>query len=194
VLALLSGIAGRLHARNGEDFSFKKRIETYSLTDEKKGEGKRIKLLLNGMGLCEWGFFKVDLYRAALYLEKKCSDPKKIILSKNAKCIQLYFVRELTKDQLQKAYSAAFEANAKESLPRYKKRLDQLKAMMEDVNEGDSLIFTFFPEKGTEVQIKGKVKGLIKGADFGSMFFKLYLGDHPPSTDLKNGLLGLKRS
>lgn len=149
-------------------------------------------LHLNGTGLCEWGFFYIDLYKAALYLEETSRNAEKIIASKGAKRIHLIFSRSLTKEQLREAYTASLKVNAGDSFPRYEKRLEQLAKMLKDVEEGDSLVFTCIPKCGIEVSLKGKKAGTIKGEDFASMFFRLYLGDHPPTEDLKNALLGLE--
>lgn len=136
-------------------------------------------LKLNGTGLCEWGFFQVDLYHAALYLEARIKDPQKVIASRQHKRIHLHFVRDLTTKQLRKAWSAAFEVNAGKDLARYRKRLDALNAMMRDVKEGQSMVFTYQPGSGLAVQVCGKAKGTIKGDDFARMFCTLYFGDNP---------------
>jgi hypothetical protein len=149
-------------------------------------------LVLNGTGLCEWGFFAVDLYWAALYLESRSSDPERIIKSDQVMKIHLHFVRALTRDQLREAYRAAFKVNAGDKLKLYQKRLDRLTDMMADVNEGDSLVFTFIPGQGLKVTVKGKDRGGIAGDDFGRMFMTLYLGKHCPDEDLRAGLLGGK--
>jgi len=185
-------------ADDSQPFSFPEKIEV-SLEANKKDllradeddEPEKITLELNGVGLCEWGFFAVDLYRAGLYLEKPCRDPQKIIDSGDAKCIHLYFLRSLSREQLRKAYDAAFKVNAKQVLPALKERIDKLLDMMEDVEKGDSLIFVYLPELGIEVRLKNRVKGVIEGFDFASAFFRLYLGSSPPDEDLKRGLLGL---
>lgn len=148
---------------------------------------------LNGTGLCEWGFFAIDLYYAALYLEKPSSDPRVVIDSKQAKRVHLRFVRALTRSQLQQAYTAAVRVNAGKDLPRYQARLAQLTAAMEDVRDGDSLIFDHLPGRGIEVRIKQKLKCLIKGDDFARLFFTLYFGPKPPDTNLKRGMLGRHR-
>ena len=106
---------------------------------------------LNGVGLCEWGFFAIDLYYCALYLERKTKDPKVVIASKQAKRIHLRFVRSLTRAQLQKAYTVSVEVNAGKELPRYRSRLKQLTAAMDDRCE-DSVrwlgrLYTELPHK-----------------------------------------------
>lgn len=154
----------------------------------------------NGVGLCEWGFFAVDLYYCALYLERNTSRPDRVIRSRQAKRLHLRFVRSLTRSQLQEAYTAAVKYNAGKSIRQFKKRLDQLTAMMEDVDDGESLIFDYLPEKGITVSFEKKanasgkmtrrVKGVIKGDDFARLFFILYFGAHPPDRNLKTGMLG----
>ena len=149
-------------------------------------------LALNGSGLCEWGFFQVDLYHAALYLESRSKDANKVIQSKQAKRIHLYFVRDLTTKQLRKAWTAAFEVNAGKDLKKYAKRVEQLNNMMVDVKDGQSMVFTHRPGVGLDVHVCGIDKGTIKGDDFSRMFFTLYLGDNPPDEDLKKGLLAIR--
>jgi hypothetical protein len=146
----------------------------------------------NGKGLCEWGFFQIDLYHAALYLEKRSKDAREILKSDQAKRIHLYFVRDLSTKQLKKAWNAAFEVNAGKELKRYAKRVEQLNGMMSDIKDGQSMVFTHKPGAGIHVVINGKDKGTIKGDDFARMFFTLYLGDNPPDEDLKKGLLSIR--
>jgi long-chain acyl-CoA synthetase len=40
------------------------------------------------------------------------------------------------------------------------------------------------------VALNGQEKGTISGDDFGKALLRVWLGDHPPSEDLKAGLLG----
>ena len=146
----------------------------------------------NGTGLCEWGFFQIDLYHAALYLESASKDAKKILESKQAKRIHLYFVRDLTTKQLRKAWTAAFEVNAGRDYKAYAKRIAQLNGWMRDIKDGQSMVFTHKPGVGLHVRIHDTDKGTIKGDDFARMFFTLYLGDHPPDEDLEKGLLSIR--
>ena len=146
----------------------------------------------NGKGLCEWGFFQIDLDHAALYLEQRSKDAKRIVKSDQAKRIHLYFVRDLSTKQLKKAWNAAFKVNAGKELPKYAKRVEQLNGMMSDIKDGQSMVFTHKPGVGLHVVIRGQEKGTIKGDDFARMFFTLYLGDNPPDEDLKKGLLAIR--
>jgi len=62
---------------------------------------------------------------------------------------------------------------------------------MEDVSEGDEIVLTEIPGKGVEVQVKGKVKGVIPGRAFARALWSIWLGPNPPNEELKEGLLGL---
>lgn len=148
------------------------------------------KLVLNGKGLCEWGLFGIDLYWAGLYLEEPTSSPREIVRSRQAKVLELRFARALSREQLIEAWTAAFTVNAGDGLAMYRERLDRLNAAMLDVEAGDSMRFTFLPQRGLQLRIGKRDRELIEGEDFSRMFFTLYLGSRPPDEDLRRGLLG----
>ena len=110
--------------------------------------------------------------------------------SDGAKRIHLHLARDLTRKQLGEAFTAAFRVNAEKKYFRYHNRVNRLNGMMRDLEEGDSLVFTYLPGHGLEVEVDGRKAGRIEGEDFGRMFFRLYLGSHPPDRNLKKGLLG----
>lgn len=146
-------------------------------------------LRLNGSGLCEYGFLGIDLYYGALYVEKPSTSARELILSKQAKRIELRFVRKLTRAQLRQAWSASFKVNAGKRLGVYSKRLGQLNSMMADIKVGQSIVFNYVPEQGLEVIFAGAKKGVIEGEDFARMFVTLYLGDNPPDANMKKAML-----
>jgi hypothetical protein len=59
-----------------------------------------------------------------------------------------------------------------------------------DMKDGDEIVLTVVPGAGTTAALNGQDKGTIAGDDFGAGLLKVWLGDHPPSEDLKAGLLG----
>lgn len=58
------------------------------------------------------------------------------------------------------------------------------------VKEGQTLTFTYLPEKGTMLQAGNKELGAFEGKGFADAVFSIWLGPKPPSEDLKQGLLG----
>ena len=75
-------------------------------------------------------------------------------------------------------------------MPRLQERLKKLGAMIPDVKEGDEIAFTWVPEKGVQVAVRGTDRGAIEGRDFADALFSVWLGPNPVDEDLKKALLG----
>ena len=148
------------------------------------------KLVRNGAGLCEWGIFGIDLYHAALFVETKPETVAKALAADQPMAIHLEFCRELTAAQLREAYSASVKVNTGKDLPKHEASLKVLCDAMETVKEGDAYTFLLVPEAGTKVLRNGKEVAAIPCEAFRVLFVKLYLGDKPPTADLRKGLLG----
>ena len=161
--------------------------------ESQEGESEKIALRCNGTALCEWGVLRIDLYKAALYLEEPSKTAKEVIESDQVKQIRLHFVRRLMRKQMQRAYRASFEANAGEDIGRYRQRIDRFIRLVPEVKRGDCLIFTCFPGQGLEIRLGDRLLGQIPGNDFGRLFVRLYVGSLPPTKEVRRGLLGLPK-
>ncbi len=146
------------------------------------------RLFLNGSGLCEYGIFGIDVYYAALYLEKPTSDVETAIREGGLACIEKRWCRNLSKNQLTSAWNGAFSANFGDDLPRYKAALDRLNALMEPVEEGELTRFIVRPGS-VEVTMRGKSVGFIEDTALAAAFVRLYLGEHPPDRRLRSAML-----
>lgn len=147
-------------------------------------------LMLNGLGLRQATFLKVNVYVGALYLPKVSNDPK-IILGADAPYeLILQFVRNVDGSDIKKAWSEGFERNSRAQLPALQDRVATLNGWMEDVKTGQQLTFAFKPGAGVQVSLNGSVKGIIKGDDFGLALLAIWLGAAPPNPEIKAGLLG----
>ena len=69
--------------------------------------------------------------------------------------------------------------------------IDRLLGALEAVKEGDQMVFTYLPVKGTTLAINGKEKLTIAAPAFGPVLLSVWLGSKPPNPDLKKGMLGL---
>ncbi len=147
-------------------------------------------LVLNGMGVREATILNIDVYVAGLYLEKKSSNAQQIIRSEQTKRIHMQFVRNVDRSDITDAWSEGFKKNAGGKLGALKARIAKLNSWMADIKDGQTLTFTYVPDKGVQVHVKGQYKGTIKGADFAQVFFAIWLGPHPPNKGLKKGMLG----
>jgi hypothetical protein len=146
-------------------------------------------LVLNGMGVREATVFNVNVYVAGLYLEAKSSNAEEIIASDKAKRLDMVFVRDVDRDDIIDAWSGGFKKNGAD-MAKLKDRIDKIYSWMTDVKKRDILSFTYVPEKGLTVVVKGQEKGTIPGADFAKAFIAIWLGPEPPNKSLKRGLLG----
>jgi hypothetical protein len=164
------------------------KLEGVTMPDTTTVAGKQ--LVLNGMGLREATFLKVDVYVAGLYLEARSSDPAQILQSNQAKQLVLKFVRDVGRGDIVKAWNEGFHKNATVPEAQLRDRIDQLNSWMTGFRDGDVLSFTFIPGSGVAVDINGVRKGTVAGTDFAQSLLAIWLGQHPPNGDLKKGLLG----
>jgi hypothetical protein len=149
-------------------------------------EGKTLKL--NGAGLRKKRMFKV--YVAGLYVESTSKDAGAVISSDTVKSIRLHILRGLSGSQIGEAISDGFHHNSKAQMGALSERLQKLNGMFPAVVEGDQIVLTYVPGKGTMVSAKGQDKGVIEGKDFADALFAVWLGENPVQDDLKKALLG----
>jgi len=160
------------------------------LPDEVTVEGER--LALNGIGLREATFLKVDVYVAGLYLQEASTDPRTILESDQIKRVRMEFVyKKVERKKLVAAWDEGLEANAGDHMDELRGSLDRLNGWMETLVRGDSMTFTAIPGKGLEVRVKGEPRGWIEDEAFARHFWSIWLGPKPPNEGLKRGLLGL---
>lgn len=158
-----------------------------TLPDRESVEGTE--LVLNGMGLREATFLRVDVYVAGLYLEQKTDDPAAIINSNAAKKLVMRFVRSVGRKDLVEAWTDGFKKNAPD-FQGAENGLRALNAAMVDVGEGDSLEFVQTPGGDIVLTVKGKAADPITGEPFARALWSVWLGPKPPNPELKEGLLG----
>jgi hypothetical protein len=158
-----------------------------TLPDSVQVAGKT--LVLNGMGTREATVFNVNVYVAGLYLEAKSQDEKAILKADGPKQLDMVFVRDVDKDDIQEAMAEGFKKNGGD-MNALKDRLAKFNGWMSDMKKKDVMTFTYDPAKGTTVKVKGQEKGTIEGADFGAAVFGNFIGPKPPNGGLKKGLLG----
>ena len=145
-------------------------------------------LQLNGMAVRTRFFFKV--YVAGLYLENSSRDAAAVVSSEQIKQMSLHVLRSLKASQVTEAIEEGFEKNSKQQMGNLKDRLKKFDAMFSDVKDGDQILMTYGPGKGTSVSIKGVEKGTVEGKDFADALYNVWLGQNPVQEDLKKALLG----
>ncbi len=153
-------------------------------------EGKA--LVRNGMGIRRATLFNVHVYVAALYVERPSHDPSVLMRGDQVRSLTLHFVRDVSRDDMLEALEDGLRANAPSGASMPRKEMKRLERMLPPLREGNELTFRHVPGQGLSVLGGAKPVGRIASDAFASALFRVWLGAHPPDTDLKAGLLGGK--
>jgi hypothetical protein len=145
-------------------------------------------LQLNGMGLRKKFFIKV--YVAGLYLPTTESDGAAVLAADAPRRTVMHFLYGVDQGKICGAWDEALEANYPAASSAVKTQMEELCGLMEDMDKGDSMSFTYSPDEGTSVEVKGKTKGTIAGKPFADALWSAWIGEHPATDALKEGLLG----
>ncbi len=151
------------------------------------------KLQLNGAGIRTKLF--MDIYIAALYMEKPSATAGEVIADKGKKRIVMHFLyKEVSRDKLVDAWNDGFKENSSAGdLAKLQERINQFNALFVDVKKDDVIILDYAQATGTVVTIKGQKTGTIPGADFNEALLKIWLGEKPVTSSLKDDLLSYKK-
>lgn len=149
-------------------------------------------LVLNGAGLRKKAFFKV--YAIGLYLPARTDSAATVLGAKGGKRIQIVTLRELSAEQLAEALGKGVEDNNSEAdMARIKSRYEEFRTALLSMGKvaEKSDIRIEWNGSATRVLMNGMQKGRdIAGDDFYAALLKIWLGDKPVQSDLKEALLG----
>ncbi len=146
-------------------------------------------LVLNGMGLRKKLFIKV--YVGGLYLKQKEGDAGKILAADAPRRMELHFLFGVSPSQMCDAWKEGLAANTPSAPAEVKKNFATLCQWMEDIPSGQTLVLTYLPGSGTQVEVKGKAKGTLEGKATSDAILATWIGKDPgPGPDFKAGVLG----
>jgi hypothetical protein len=146
-------------------------------------------LVFNGGATRKKAIFRV--YVGGLYLSHVMHETNAIIADTGPRALVMRFVRDVDKKALSGAFLDGFGHNAPDKLRNCRADVDRMLQSLPDVHDGDELRFVYDPSRGSTVSYNGKSLAEVKGKDFADLYVLVFLGDHPPTDDLKEGLLGL---
>jgi len=150
-------------------------------------------LRLNGAGLREVTFLDINVYVAALYLPEPSHDPAAIMAMPGPKVLVLLFLHGATKAQVETQFRTGERINCgagecnRADLPDFERLIAALPA----VAVGDRLTYIYEPQR-VRVQLNTRLIGDYPNADLSEQLLRAFIGPHPPSEDVKRGLLGLQ--
>ena len=146
-------------------------------------------LVLNGVGLRTKVFFKI--YVGGLYLAAKSSDPAAIVAHAGPDRILMHMIYDgVSHDQFADAWHDDFKANNPGDYAALHDQIEQFISWFHDSKKDDVILMDYMPGTGTQVSWNGTVVGTIPGEAFHKALLNVYMGPNPPTSSLKEGMLG----
>jgi hypothetical protein len=147
-------------------------------------------LHLNGKGLRTATIFNVNVYQAGLYLARRSSDAQQVINSTDPRVVRLTFLRNVTGNQVRDAWNEDFKKNCQPNCAALQPAFNDLVSRMTDAKTGDVFAYIFTP-KGIHIIRNGQEVNHSDNPELAKTVLSFWLGKQPPSTDLKQAMLGL---
>ncbi len=164
-------------------------LDGLSLPDTYPAAGQT--LALNGIGIRTLTILHVKVYVAGLYLSQPSHDPRAIMASSGPKVILLQFLHSASKSDIEKRYREGEERNCGQGgcNPADATDFEKLIAATPAAAVGDTLTF-ILTSKGVRALSNNKVIGDYTNPDLATRLLAGFIGETPPSEDLKRHLLG----
>jgi hypothetical protein len=149
-------------------------------------------LYLNGIGLRAATIFQVKVYVAALYLTQPSHDAQQILASPDPKVIRLQFLHSGSKEAVQQRLRTGEMVNcgSGDCPVSAKADFERFVAAAPAVDVGDTATY-FYTSKGVRVFANDRIIGDYVNPDLARLLLAGFIGDHPPTQDLRSHLLGL---
>ena len=148
-------------------------------------------LVLNGLGIRTLTIFKVKVYLAGLYVAQRSRDGRAILASPGPKVILMQFLHKASKEDVEKQYREGEARNCGhgECNPSDKNDFERLVALTPGAAVGDTLAYVC-TQRGLRVLFNGKPVADIANPELAARILAGFVGNYPPSEDLKAQLLG----
>jgi hypothetical protein len=146
-------------------------------------------LTLNGAGFREYGFFKIKVYAAALYLTQKESNADTILNSPQPKVIQVKTLRNVSKEDAVKAWNIYLQANCQATCSLDPKALEAFTGLIPESLAGDQQTY-IFANNALELRRNGQILGIVDHPSFARTVLATWIGTQPSTEALKRALLG----
>jgi len=167
-----------------------KEVEGVAIPDTLTFTNSDTTLVLNGAGLREKFF--LDIYIGALYLQAKTPDASAILSDTGPASVLMHILySEISKEKITDGWNDGLEDNlSDEQMQAIKPKLEKFNNLFQALHKGDVLRIDYVPGTGTEVRINGEWRGAVEGNEFYRSLLKIWIGSHPISNSLKQGMLG----
>ena len=163
------------------------------LDDTARVANKELKL--NGAGLRTKAIFKV--YVAGLYLPEKKTAVAEIMDAAGPRRLTIVMLRDVSSDDFGQSFMTGLNANSdkaeKSKIFNQTVKMGEIFASIPSLKKGDTVTADWLPGSGTQIHVNGKTVGdALPDLAFYNAFLKIWLGDKPADSVLKQGMLGGK--
>lgn len=146
-------------------------------------------LVLNGAGPREYGFLRIKVYVAALYVAKRDNSSAGVLDAKTPKVLHTRFLRDVELKDTLAAWDYYFEQNCKAGCTLPKAQIEAFKKIVPVTVAGETQTYLFRAD-GVELLRNEKSLGVIPGGDFARLLLSTWIGEVPTTPALKKALLG----
>ncbi|MDH5326544.1 MAG: chalcone isomerase family protein [Gammaproteobacteria bacterium] len=148
------------------------------------------KLVLNGAGIRSKFFFSI--YVGALYLSERAAKPQDVFDNANSKRVVMHVLyKDLEAAKITAAWDEGFKKNnSSKDYESLQDRLQTFNSFFNDSKTGDVILLDYIPDSGTRMTFNNELRGTIPGRDFYTALLKVWLGDRPADSNLKEAMLG----
>jgi Chalcone isomerase-like len=147
-------------------------------------------LILNGAGIREYGFLRIPVYAAALYLPTRQQSESAILKATTPRVVHMKMLRDATRDDSAKAWDVYLTANCKSPCTMNSEARQKFLKLIPDTRAGDTQTFVF-REGGLEIFRNGKSLDVVADTAFTNVVLASWIGDVPTTENLKRRLLGI---
>jgi hypothetical protein len=156
-----------------------------------------VPLQLNGAGI-RYKFI-IKVYTAGLYLSSKAPSAEQVLGQAGPKRMHVVMLRDIDANELGKLFTRGMQDNApREEFSKFipgTLKLAEIFSAQKKLKAGDSFFVDYVPGVGTTVLVNGKVTAdPIKEPEFYSALLRIWLGERPADSALKDALLGKPHS
>lgn len=178
--ALVLALAAPAHARS---------VGEVKVPDAVELGGK--KLPLNGAALYEATFLAIDIFVAALWLEKPTRSTEVASRCDGPVEFDFFWLYSPSLDDLRGPWLETMRKNAGDERPRFDARIEKLVSAIVAPEEGDRWRFTYVPEVGLTLLANGEPLVTVPGQDFCQLFIRGHVGK-TAEPELRRGLLAAR--
>lgn len=108
--------------------------------------------------------------------------------------LEIQYHRDFTARDIVSGGNALLRQNvSNEVWERVQPQLERLNQAYVNVRSGDRYTLTYVPGTGTTLRLNGRPLVTVEGAEFGTAYLRIWLGEAPISRDLRDSLLGKNR-